>query len=151
MRRVIERLVDAGDWLEVQPRYGASLVCALAWVGGQACAIVANDPSVRAGSVDSAAAIKAMDFLETAGSFNLPVVFLADNPGVMAGTKAEREGILKWAGRMFQAERRLRVPIPFERDGVTAHLAEGFLTVTLPRRAPARVRVPVGPGQSEQG
>jgi HSP20 family protein len=38
-------------------------------------------------------------------------------------------------------ERRLRVPVPFERDGVTAHLAEGFLTVTLPRRAPARVRV----------
>ncbi len=44
-------------------------------------------------------------------------------------------------------ERRLRVPIPFERDGVTAHLAEGFLTVTLPRRGPARVRVPVEPGQ----
>jgi acetyl-CoA carboxylase carboxyltransferase component len=127
MRRVIERLVDAGDYLEVQPRYGASLVCALAWVGGQACALVANDPSVRSGALDSAAAIKAMDFLETAGSFNLPVVFLADNPGVMAGSKAEREGILKWAGRMFQAERRLRVP----KIQVTLRKAFGFGSTTM--------------------
>jgi acetyl-CoA carboxylase carboxyltransferase component len=127
MRRVIERLVDAGDYLEIQPRYGASLVCALAWVGGQSCAIVANDPSVRAGSLDSAAAIKGADFLETAGSFNLPVIFLADNPGVMAGRKAEREGILKWAGRMFQAERRLRVP----KIHVTLRKAFGFGSTTM--------------------
>jgi len=46
--------------------------------------------------------------------------------------------------------RRLRVPIPFVREGVTAHLAEGFLTVTLPRRAPARVRVAVAPGEGER-
>jgi HSP20 family protein len=44
-------------------------------------------------------------------------------------------------------ERRLRVPISFVLEAVTAHLAEGFLTVTLPRRTPARVRVDVGPGQ----
>jgi HSP20 family protein len=44
-------------------------------------------------------------------------------------------------------ERRLRVPIPFVREAVTAHLADGFLTVTLPRRVPARVRVEFGPGQ----
>jgi HSP20 family protein len=46
--------------------------------------------------------------------------------------------------------RRLRVPIPFAREGVTAHLAEGFLTVTLPRRGPARVRVPVAPDEDER-
>jgi len=127
MQRVIERIADAGDYLEIQPGYGASLICALAWLGGQACALVANDPSVRAGSVDSAAAIKATGFLETAGSFNLPVVFLADNPGVMAGRKAEREGILKWAGRMFRAERRLRVP----KIHVTLRKAFGFGSTTM--------------------
>lgn len=40
-------------------------------------------------------------------------------------------------------ERRLRIPMPFERDGVTAHLADGFLTVTLPKRLPIRRRVPI--------
>jgi acetyl-CoA carboxylase carboxyltransferase component len=127
MQRVLERMVDQGSLLEIQPAYGASLITAFAFVGGQSCAIVANNPWVRSGSVDSAAAIKAMDFLETAGRFNLPVIFLADNPGVMAGTKAEREGILKWAGKMFRAERRLRVP----KIHVTFRKAFGFGSTTM--------------------
>jgi acetyl-CoA carboxylase carboxyltransferase component len=127
MHRVLERIVDAGDYLEIQPAYGASLICALAWLGGRAVAIVANNPWVRGGSVDSAAAIKAMDFLDTVGGFGLPVIFLADNPGVMAGTRAEREGILKWAGKMFKAERRLTVP----KIHVTLRKAFGFGSTTM--------------------
>jgi acetyl-CoA carboxylase carboxyltransferase component len=127
MQRVLERIVDAGDYLEIQPGYGASLLCALAWLGGQSVAIVANNPWVRSGSMDSAAAIKGMDFLETAGAFGLPVIFLADNPGVMAGSKAEREGILKWAGKMFKAERRLTVP----KIHVTLRKAFGFGSTTM--------------------
>ena len=46
-------------------------------------------------------------------------------------------------------ERRLRVPVPFDREGVTAHLAEGFLTVTLPRRAPLRRRIEVGRAETD--
>lgn len=127
MHRVIERLVDDGDYLEVQPKFGGSLICAHAFIGGQSCAIVANNPWVRSGSVDSAAAQKATDFMETAGAFNLPVIFLADNPGVMAGTKAERSGILKWAGKMFKAERRLKVP----KVHVTLRKAFGFGSTTM--------------------
>jgi acetyl-CoA carboxylase carboxyltransferase component len=110
MRPVLELLVDAGTLFEIQPRYGATLITALAFLGGRSVGILANDPSVRAGAVDSAAAIKAGDFLDTLGAFGLPAIFLADNPGVMAGTKAERDGILKWAGRMFKAQHRLRSP-----------------------------------------
>jgi acetyl-CoA carboxylase carboxyltransferase component len=110
MHRALELLVDEGSLFEVQPGYGASLVTALAYLGGRSVAILANNPAVRAGAVDAPAAIKAMDFLETVGSFGLPAVFLADNPGVMAGSKSERDGILKWAGKMFKAQRRLRSP-----------------------------------------
>jgi acetyl-CoA carboxylase carboxyltransferase component len=110
MKKVLEVLVDAGSLLEVQPGYGKALITGLAFLGGRAVAILANDPAERAGAVDSAAAIKATDFIETIGSFGLPAIFLADNPGVMAGTRAEREGILKWAGKMFKAQRRLEVP-----------------------------------------
>ena len=49
---------SSGSLLEIQPAYGASLITALAFLGGRAVAILANDPSVRAGAVDSAAAIK---------------------------------------------------------------------------------------------
>ncbi|MEM7408762.1 MAG: carboxyl transferase domain-containing protein [Myxococcota bacterium] len=110
MARVLEEVVDADSLFEIQPRYGRSLVCALAFLGGHAVAILANNPAVRAGAVDTPAAIKATDFIHTADAFGLPLVFLADNPGVMAGTQAERDGILKWAGKMFQAQRRARVP-----------------------------------------
>ncbi len=119
---VIAPLVDEGSLFEVQPRYGSSIVVALAFLGGDAVGIVANNPAVRAGAVDSAAAIKATDFIETCGGFSLPLVFLADNPGVLAGTKAEREGILKWGGKMFLAQRRLTSP----KLHVTLRKAFGF-------------------------
>lgn len=122
MRKVLGLLVDEGSLFEVQPAYGSSLITALAFLGGQSVAIVANDPWVRGGTVDSAAAIKGAEFVETAGAFGLPLVFLADNPGVLAGTKAEREGILKWGGRMFKAQHRVKVP----KLHVTLRKAFGF-------------------------
>jgi methylmalonyl-CoA decarboxylase subunit alpha len=122
MRRLLQDLCDADSVLEVQPRYGASLVTALAFLGGRAVAVVANDPSVRAGTLDSAAAAKGARFLEVAGSFHLPVVFLADNPGVLAGTRAEREGALRAGARMFAAQHRLTSP----KLSVTLRKAFGF-------------------------
>jgi acetyl-CoA carboxylase carboxyltransferase component len=127
MRRVLDLLVDAGSLFEVQPGYGASLLTALAFLGGRAVALVANEPWVRSGAVDSAAAIKAMDFIATADDFNLPLVFLADNPGVLAGTRAEREGILKWGGKMFKAQRRAKVP----KLHVTLRKSFGFGSTTM--------------------
>jgi acetyl-CoA carboxylase carboxyltransferase component len=122
MRAVIDRLVDAGSGLEIQPMYGRSIVTTLAGLGGRTVAIVANDPGVRAGAVDTAAAEKAAHFIDVADSFHLPVVFLADNPGVLAGTKAEREGALRAAARMFAAQHRLSVP----KLHVTLRKAFGF-------------------------
>jgi len=127
MRKVIEHIVDDGSFFEIQPRYGKSIIVGLAFIGGRAVGIVANDPWVRAGAMDSAASIKAMDFLENVGNFHHPVIFLADNPGVMAGTKAEREGILKWGGKMFRAERRITAP----KIHVTMRKAFGFGMVTM--------------------
>jgi acetyl-CoA carboxylase carboxyltransferase component len=110
MHHVIDRIADQGSVLEIQPGYGCSLITSLAHVGGRAVAFVANNPSRGAGAVDSPAAMKAADFLEVVGRYGHPVIFLIDNPGVLAGTRAEREGILKWGGKMFLAERRLKNP-----------------------------------------
>lgn len=122
MQRLLEMLVDAGSLMEVQEEHGASLRTALAFLGGHAVALVANDPSVRAGALDAAAAEKGARFLEVVGAFHLPVVFLADNPGVMAGTRAEREGALRAAARLFAAQHRLRTP----KLSVTLRKAFGF-------------------------
>ena len=92
------------------PTSGRSIVTVLAHLGGRSVAILANDPSVLAGTIDSDAADKAAHFLDVADAFGLPCVFLADNPGVLAGTAAERQGILRHAARLFAVQHRLNVP-----------------------------------------
>lgn len=122
MRAVLEALADPGTVLELAPEHGRSVLTVLARLGGQSVAIVANQPLVLAGSLDVAAAEKAARFLQLAGAFHLPVVLLADNPGVLAGSDSERAGILRSGARMFAAQRRLRVP----KFHVTIRKAFGF-------------------------
>ena len=122
MKKLLAMLVDHDSLLEIQPEYGGALVTALARIGGNSVAIVANNPIVGAGAVDAAAANKATHFLEVAGAFHLPVIFLTDNPGVMPGSAAERSGALRHAARMFVAQHRLKVP----KIHVTLRKAFGF-------------------------
>lgn len=122
VRPVLDCLADAGSVLEVQGEYGGALVTALARLGGQAVAVVASNPSVNAGSIDAAAAQKAARFIETVDAHGVPLVFLADTPGVMPGTMAERAGTLRHAARMFSAQHRAKVP----KLHVTLRKAYGF-------------------------
>lgn len=122
MRRMLAALADAGTVTEIQPTYGTSIITALVRIGGHAVAVVANQPTVMAGAVTVAAADKAASFLQLVGAFHLPVLFLADNPGVMAGSASERAGILKASARMFAAQHRLRTP----KFHVTVRKAFGF-------------------------
>jgi len=122
MGEVLTRLADGGAYFEVQPSYGTSLVTAFAHLGGQAVLIVANQPRVMGGAITREAAEKASHFLGVAGAFGLPVVFLADNPGVMVGPDAERAGTLRAAARMYQMQRAL----PGPKLHVTIRKAFGF-------------------------
>jgi acetyl-CoA carboxylase carboxyltransferase component len=108
IRPVLELLVDHGTLFEVQPYFGTPIVTAFARLGGQAIAIVANQPQVQGGAITAHAADKVAHFLDVTDAFHFPVVFLADNPGIMAGTQAERAGTLRSAARMYAAQARLR-------------------------------------------
>jgi acetyl-CoA carboxylase carboxyltransferase component len=104
MRAVLDVVFDDPDWFEVQPRYGKAIICALAHLGGHPVAVVANQPQVLAGSIDADAADKAAHFILVADSFHLPIVFLADNPGMLPGSRSESTGVLRAGGRMFAAQ-----------------------------------------------
>ncbi|MGV0050855.1 acyl-CoA carboxylase subunit beta [Mycobacterium colombiense] len=104
MRAVLDVVFDRPDWFEVQPQYGKAIICALAHLGGHPVAVVANQPQVLAGSIDAAAADKAAHFIMVADSFHLPIVFLADNPGMLPGSRSERSGVLRAGARMFAAQ-----------------------------------------------
>lgn len=122
MRAVLDMVVDRGTLFEVQPAFGAAVVTAFGRIGGRSVAVVANDPSVLAGTIDRDAADKATHFLGVAGAFHLPLVFLADNPGVMGGSVAERSGTLRHVARMFVAQHRINAP----KFHVTLRKAFGF-------------------------
>ncbi|QDQ98896.1 acetyl-CoA carboxylase carboxyltransferase subunit [Tomitella fengzijianii] len=122
MLDVLEEIVDEGTLLPIQPEYGPSMITALARIGGRSVAVVANQPAVLAGAIDVAAADKAARFVATTAGFGLPLVQLADNPGVLSGSASERAGILREAARMFVAQHRAAVP----KLHVTIRKAFGF-------------------------
>jgi acetyl-CoA carboxylase carboxyltransferase component len=104
MRAVLDVVFDGPDWFEVQPKFGPAMICALAHLGGHPVAVVANQPKVLAGSIDADAADKAAHFIMVADSFHLPIVFLADNPGMLPGSRSEKSGVLRSGARMFAAQ-----------------------------------------------
>jgi acetyl-CoA carboxylase carboxyltransferase component len=121
-RPVIDAVCDRESVLELQPAYGAGMVTALARLGGVTVAVVANQPAVRSGAIDVPGAQKAARFLTMAAAHGLPVVFLADNPGVLPGTDAERDGALRAAADLFLAQHRH----PGPKLHVTLRKAYGF-------------------------
>ncbi|WAJ43837.1 acetyl-CoA carboxylase carboxyltransferase subunit [Mycobacterium sp. Aquia_216] len=104
MRAVLDVVFDRPDRFEVQPQYGKAIICALAHLGGHPVAVVANQPNVIAGSIDADAADKAAHFIMVADSFHLPLIFFADNPGMLPGSRSERSGVLRAGARMFAAQ-----------------------------------------------
>jgi acetyl-CoA carboxylase carboxyltransferase component len=121
-RALVSMLVDAGSELEVGARFGGALLTVLARLGGEPVAVVASQPLVRAGAIDRDAAEKAARFVERADAFHLPLLFLADTPGVWVGAAAEREGVLRAAAALFAAQSRARVA----KLHVTVRKAYGF-------------------------
>lgn len=110
MRDVLDVIFDDGSWFEVRAGFGPAMICALAHLGGEPVAVIANEPNVLAGSIDSAAADKAAHFITVADSFHLPLIFLADNPGMLPGSASERAGVLRSGARMFAAQTQAQSP-----------------------------------------
>lgn len=127
MHKVVDVVFDAGSCFEVQPDFGRPLITALCRLGGHPVAVIANQPKVMAGSITADAADKAAHFVMVADSFHLPLIFLADNPGVMPGTASERAAILRKGARMYAAQTQASVP-KFE---VTLRKAYGFGSMVM--------------------
>ena len=94
MHRVLEAIADRDSIFPWGAGWGPSLITALARIEGQPVGIVASQPLTGAGALDPAALAKETKFVDLCDTFNLPLVFLHDVPGLMIGTQAERGGIL---------------------------------------------------------
>ncbi len=110
MHRVIERVVDGGSVLELRPEFGKEIITAFARIDGRPIGIIANQPNHRAGAIFPNAAEKAAQFIWTADAYNIPLLYLCDTPGFMAGSQVEKDGILEQGKKMIYATSSATVP-----------------------------------------
>ena len=110
MTDVLECVVDAGSWFELQPDFGGEILTGFAHVDGRPVGIVANQPARRAGAIFPDAAQKAAEFIWKCDAYNVPLLYLCDTPGFMAGSRVERDAILEKGKKMIYATSAATVP-----------------------------------------
>ncbi len=107
---IIKRLTDNGEFLEVQKDWARNIVLGLARIGGIVVGIVANQPVVKAGTIDVDAADKASRFIRFCNVFNIPLLTLVDVPGFLPGVAQEQGGIIRHGAKMLFAYAAATVP-----------------------------------------
>ncbi|HYG69496.1 MAG TPA: acyl-CoA carboxylase subunit beta [Anaeromyxobacteraceae bacterium] len=107
---LVEGLVDEGSFLEVKKLWAGELVTGFARIEGRVVGIVANQPKVKGGVLFVDSADKATRFIWLCDAFNVPLLYLADVPGFMIGTKVERQGIIRSGAKMIGAVSEATVP-----------------------------------------
>ena len=110
MHGVIERVVDDGTFLEIQPGWAANILVGFARLGGASVGIVAQQPAVLAGALDIDASVKAARFVRTCDAFNVPLVTFVDVPGFLPGVEQEHGGIIRHGAKLLYAYAEATVP-----------------------------------------
>ena len=110
MKKVIAHLVDDSELVEIKQLFAQELITGLARMNGKPVGIIASQPNYKGGVLFVDSADKATRFINLCDAFNIPIVFLADVPGFMIGTKVEREGIIRHGAKMISAVSEATVP-----------------------------------------
>ncbi|MDI3316058.1 MAG: acyl-CoA carboxylase subunit beta [Bacillota bacterium] len=110
VRRVIQGLVDAGSWLEIQAGFAQNAVVGLARMAGRVVGVVANQPRTLAGTLDIDASDKIARFVRLCDAFNIPLVTLVDTPGYLPGRAQEHGGIIRHGAKVLYAYAEATVP-----------------------------------------
>jgi acetyl-CoA carboxylase carboxyltransferase component len=110
MYELIEALIDEGSWFEIKKLYAQEVITGLARLDGRPVGIVANQPNYKGGVLFVDSADKATRFIWLCDAFNIPLLYLADVPGFMIGTKVERAGIIRAGAKMISAVSEATVP-----------------------------------------
>ncbi|WP_199555859.1 acyl-CoA carboxylase subunit beta [Sandaracinobacteroides hominis] len=110
MHELIRKVVDDGDFFEVQPTHAANIIVGFARIEGHTVGIVANQPMVLAGVLDIASSKKAARFVRFCDAFSIPILTFVDVPGFLPGTAQEHNGIIKHGAKLLFAYAEATVP-----------------------------------------
>jgi acetyl-CoA carboxylase carboxyltransferase component len=110
MKQVIQRVVDDGEFLEIQERFAENIVCGFARLNGHPVGVVGNQPRSLAGVLDIDSSVKAGRFVRTCDAFNIPLITFVDVPGFLPGTAQEWGGIIRHGAKLLYAYSEATVP-----------------------------------------
>lgn len=110
MYEFIEKIIDEDSFCEIKKLFAPEIITGLARINGQAIGIIANQPKVKGGVLFHDSADKAAKFISLCDAFHIPLLFLADVPGFMIGTKVEQAGIIRHGAKMIFAMSEATVP-----------------------------------------
>lgn len=110
VHKVIEAIIDAESFMEIQQHYASNIVIGLGRLNGEVVGIVANQPLVLGGALDAKASEKAARFVRFCDAFNIPILTLVDVPGFFPGTKQEHDGIIRRGAKLLYAFSEATVP-----------------------------------------
>jgi acetyl-CoA carboxylase carboxyltransferase component len=111
IRELIRTLADEGTMLELRSKFGQTMVTALIRVEGRPMGVIANNPKVLGGAIDSDGSDKAARFMQICEAYDLPILSLSDTPGMMVGPEIERTALVRHCSRLFIIGANLTVPI----------------------------------------
>jgi propionyl-CoA carboxylase beta chain len=111
MKELILKVVDEGDFFEISPNFARNIVTGFGRVAGRSVGIVANQPMVLAGVLDSDASRKAARFVRFCDAFEIPIVTFVDVPGFLPGTAQEYGGLIKHGAKLLFAYSQASVPL----------------------------------------
>ena len=110
MKELIAKVVDDGDFFELQPDFAGNIIIGLARMEGSTVGVVANQPMVLAGCLDMDSSRKAARFVRFCDCFNIPLVTFVDVPGFLPGTAQEYGGIITHGSKLLFAFTEATVP-----------------------------------------
>jgi len=110
IKELIHKVVDDGEFFELQPDYAKNIVIGLARMQGSTVGIVANQPMILAGCLDINSSTKAARFVRFCDAFNIPLITFVDVPGFMPGTAQEYGGIIRHGAKLLYAFAEATVP-----------------------------------------
>ncbi len=110
MLDVLERIVDNGDFFNVQSAFAPNIIIGFGRLNGRSVGIVAQQPAYLAGVIDIHASVKAARFVRFCDAFNIPIITFADVPGYMPGKDQEHRGIIRQGAKLLYAYAEATVP-----------------------------------------
>ena len=110
MKILISSILDGGEFMEVQPGYARNIIVGFGRLGGQTIGLIANQPAVLAGVLDTDASAKAARFVRFCDCFRIPLICLEDVPGFMPGPEQEHGGIITHGAKLLYAFTEASVP-----------------------------------------